>query len=351
MYQPKSHHRLNNIQALRGIAVLAVVFSHLMSVERKYAGDRLLGDFFTIGISGVDLFFAISGFVMVYVAWNLPAGPRMAGSFLFARVGRIYPLYWLVSLIVLVIWLVYPSLVFVSNPEVSLIRSFALWPSKHQPLLAVGWTLIHEMYFYLIFAGLLLFSMRRRFWLLIGWGALVLAGLLAGLGADGPVLRLLTNPLSFEFLGGALAALILVRTSGRYWLLALLTGTAWYIGACLYSLHLGAAFWEYWTRAATFAPAVSLIVYGAVGAENAQKKLHGTLIWLGNQSYSLYLTHVLSLSATGRLWTYIASEGIWDNLVVLPLLLGLSIFVAQILHRLVELPMLAYVKRIRRDLF
>ncbi len=343
--------RLGNIQALRGMAVMAVVLSHLMSVERKYAGDRLLSDGFTVGFSGVDLFFAISGFVMVYVAWKSPVGPRTALSFLFARVGRIYPLYWLVSAVVLVFWLLRPDLVFSSNTEFSLLRSMTLWPDHNLPLLAVGWTLIHEMYFYLMFALLLLLAPRFRLWALWGWGAFVLIGFLGGVGGTGAVLQLVFHPLGFEFLGGALAALAYQRFDGRGWLWALGTGGVLFVLACALSLQLGTGFWETWPRAASFTPAVSLIVYGAVGAERAGKVLNRVLVWLGNQSYALYLSHVLSLSAAGRLWSYFAKDGFLDNMVMLPVALMIAVVAAEILHRVVEIPLLNAVKRLRRRLF
>jgi exopolysaccharide production protein ExoZ len=343
--------QLQNIQALRGIAVLAVVLTHLVSVEQKYAGDRLMGDFFSVGLSGVDLFFAISGFVMVYVAWNIPGGFRPALSFLFARVGRIYPLYWLVSLVVLGVWLIRPDLVFASIAKVNLIGSFTLWPTDVPPLLAVGWTLIHEMYFYLVFTVLLLLVPRVRLWGLLVWAVFILAGIVAGWGGRDPIWYTLVHPLSFEFLGGMFAAFALKRFSGRYWEMALLVGSILFMWVSFLSLRLGPPFWQDWVRAAGYAPTMALLVYGAVGAEKSGKVFHGFFIMLGNQSYALYLSHVLVLSTAGRLWAKIAFGGLWDNFIVLPLALGLAIVVAEGLHRVIEQPSLNYIKRLRKKLF
>ncbi len=96
------HTKLNNIQALRAFAVLLVVGLHLLAVEVKYGQfDVLLPTFLRIGISGVDLFFVISGFIMVTVTAKGHIGffaERLAGSwrFFYLRLSRIYPLYWLV---------------------------------------------------------------------------------------------------------------------------------------------------------------------------------------------------------------------------------------------------------------
>lgn len=343
--------RFRNIQALRGLAVLAVVLAHLMSVERKYAGDQLLGNVFSIGLSGVDLFFAISGFVMVYVAWRIPGGVRPALSFLFARISRIYPLYWFVTLMVVIVWLWHPDMVFASIGQVSLLHSFTLWPAHYPPLLAVGWTLIHEMYFYLVFTLLVLMVPRFRPWALAAWGPLVMVGFLAGAGTVGPVLQIVFHPLSFEFLGGSLAALMFGRCNGKGWGLALLAGGLFFVAACFLSLRLGPGFWESWPRAASFTPAVSLLVYGAAGAERSGRVFNRMLVWLGNQSYALYLTHVLSISAAGRIWRYFATEGYVDNVLMLPLLMAVAVIFAQGVHRFIETPLLDYSKRLRRKFF
>ena len=91
---------LRTIQAARAIAANLVVFSHLFFVEAKYtAGSTVLPAFTLYGIAGVDLFFVISGFIMVAVAGR-DRGPI---EFLWRRATRIYPTYWLVSLTVLAI--------------------------------------------------------------------------------------------------------------------------------------------------------------------------------------------------------------------------------------------------------
>ena len=104
--------KIFNLQALRGIAVLLVIAYHLTKIEGKYGhGEGILPSFLTIGMSGVDLFFVISGFVMVTVTrgWFQQKGKPV--RFLYHRITRIYPVYWFYSLIVLAIYLVMPELV------------------------------------------------------------------------------------------------------------------------------------------------------------------------------------------------------------------------------------------------
>ncbi len=83
--------KFKNIQALRGIAVLLVVFCHLQVIERKYShGEIFLPDWLDYAIVSVDLFFVISGFVIATVTRGQFQSLRAAGHFFFQRVTRIY---------------------------------------------------------------------------------------------------------------------------------------------------------------------------------------------------------------------------------------------------------------------
>ena len=138
--------QLRTIQMARGVAANLVVFSHLFFVESKYTAAGVLPAFTLYGIAGVDLFFVLSGFIMVAVAGR-DIGPI---EFLWRRATRVYPTYWLISLAVLAVAIVAPAIVNSSiQVPISLWRSFLLIPDRTLPLLAVGWTLVHEMYFYL----------------------------------------------------------------------------------------------------------------------------------------------------------------------------------------------------------
>src|SRR5262245_65089484 len=87
--------KIEAIQALRGVAVLAVVAFHSLVFERKYSGgDLVLPGWFRFGESGVDLFFVISGFVMVTVTRGRFGKFNEVVRFLWSRATRIYPTFW-----------------------------------------------------------------------------------------------------------------------------------------------------------------------------------------------------------------------------------------------------------------
>src|SRR5215510_3509135 len=85
---------LITIQALRGVAAFLVVFVHLETLASLAGAGP---DTFAFGNSGVDLFFVISGLIMVVTT----AGPNAsAGRFMAHRIARIVPLYWTTTLFV-----------------------------------------------------------------------------------------------------------------------------------------------------------------------------------------------------------------------------------------------------------
>src|SRR5580658_5421280 len=140
---------LLSIQALRALAATAVVAYH--ALQWGSGG-------FDVGRAGVDVFFVISGFIM----WRVTSGRDVTpGAFLWRRVTRVAPLYWLTTLAVLAAALVWPGFL----PEVRpgwrhLALSLAFIPHLDPrglpfPTLPPGWTLDYEALFYLTFAAAL----------------------------------------------------------------------------------------------------------------------------------------------------------------------------------------------------
>jgi exopolysaccharide production protein ExoZ len=118
------------IQILRGLAAFAVLFCHLpeeILIAINAPFKQLPGAF------GVDVFFVISGFLMMYVTEN---GTK---DFLVKRAVRILPLYWICTLI-------YGIYYDIGSME-QVMRSIFLLPD---PIVGQAWTLIYEVIFYMI---------------------------------------------------------------------------------------------------------------------------------------------------------------------------------------------------------
>ncbi len=349
---PQPAQRLLNIQALRGVAALLVVLSHLLVMETKYASAHILGFWANIGLTGVDLFFVISGFIMVYISNRIGTGPKAVADFLFARFGRIYPLYWFVSLALLLVWVWKPDLVFAHTAgQPDIVKSFLLFPNVRPPLLAVGWTLIHELGFYLVFSVFLFFPRRFLPFCLFLWGGILLFGIKneMNLTRTGPLVSTLFSPIGFEFLAGAFTAMVFSKSKARFAKVVLILGCVVFCVSALMWLSLGVDdMEEHWIRAEHFAIPGAMIVYGLAALP---KPLPKWTVKLGDWSYSLYLTHVLSLSLMGRIWYKLQPLPAWTNIFVLMGLVVGSIVVAALTYALIERPLLNLVKSWRKQIF
>ena len=261
--------KLQSIQILRGLAAMLVVVYHIRAMEMLAIGNNGLSEtpflnaFVTNGYAGVDLFFVISGFIMVHVTQGMKAGIRSSLDFLFARVTRIYPLWWLFAAIMTGMFFVYNDFgldegwqrVSQGQPLVPyLIKSFFLVPQNAHPVLGVGWTLVHEIYFYLAFTLIILLPRRFWLWILLAWGGALVGGTLLGLTEpfSSNILSLLLYPMTMEFIMGAVVGLLVS------------SGIAWRSGA----MTLVAVFWL-------------MASLGLQGVEDDNLMMWGRVFWFG----------------------------------------------------------------------
>ncbi|MEE2525851.1 acyltransferase [Hyphobacterium sp. HN65] len=345
--------RLANIQSLRALAALMVVAIHIHANEVRVAGEPLLSPWFYHGVAGVDLFFVISGFIMVHVTRNRDHSFGGIAHFWFDRVWRIYPpaiLFTLLTLIALSIrgtlddWL----------SQTSLISSFLLLPQQNHPLLGVAWTLVHELYFYLVFGALLLLGQRWLPLALLFWGALIGLGLTIGVApAANPWVQVAFHPHTFEFIAGAFAALAFHRGWVRFPVVITMLGVvAWIAGALWIGEPAFEGYPAYWGRVLAFGPASVLLVLGLAGLERQERLVLPA--WsqvIGDWSYSLYLSHVLVIVTLTHLWMRFAMPGPADNLLMIGLMTGLALGFSAIAYNVFERPVLKFSKRLGRKLF
>lgn len=293
----KGGSRIDSIQILRAIAVFSVVISHAMHELTGLLSGNLVqfnekifpGDF------GVDLFFIISGFIMVHVSGDAFGKPGAMGEYLKKRIARIVPLYWLMTSVMILVVLFLPSQVdTATNDPWQWLFSYLFIPYDRisdglaRPVLGLGWSLNYEMYFYLLFAVGLLFRRAVAIALTIG-----LIGLTWCLGQTGlahftPV-GFLSKPIIFEFAAGMMLGWLHVRGFRIPWsasMVLIAAGVLLLATAPLFDdaverlrvLHYGI-------------PAV-LIVLGAVFfSGNDSFRASTLLLEAGENSYSTYLTH------------------------------------------------------------
>jgi exopolysaccharide production protein ExoZ len=344
--------RLANIQALRAIAVLLVLGVHMFANEQRAAGDPILPQWFYHGVSGVDLFFVISGFIMVWITRGQHGSPAAAGGFLFARAARIYPPVWLFTSLALVGFVVQGTLAEWTQ-EGRVLASYLLYPYELPPVLGVSWTIVHELYFYLVFAVLLLLPASGLPFGLVLWGAVIGLGQSLGWDALNPWTKVALHPLTFEFLAGAFVGLMATRWRPPAPALVLALGVAAFIGGAFWlGLRDETNYPQGWGRVIAFGPGAALIVWGAAGLEIGQGlRAPKFLSVIGDWSYSLYLSHLLVIAALAHLWMSFAQPGIADNATMLAAMLIAPVVVAAVAYYLFERPGVKLAHRLRDRVF
>ena len=88
------------------------------------------------------------------------------------------------------------------------------------------------------------------------------------------------------------------------------------------------------------------MVYCFTNAERNGYVIHSSLIRVGDASYSIYLSHILTLSASGRVWSMFSTDDFSDNVIMIPVLLFLVLIAGFISYRTVEKPLLKLTRRI-----
>ena len=348
-----------SIQALRGIALLGVIGFHFLSIEKKYSGgDLLLPEFLYLGQSGVDLFFVISGFIMVTVTKGRFTLPRGVMRFLWGRLTRIYPTYWFYFFLTLTVFFIKPDWVNSSQGHQSqLISSFLLLPSHQLPLVMVAWSLIHELWFYLVFSIFLNF--RESFLLpsLLTWGAIIIViNLLVTVTNFSGIALIALHAYSLEFIIGALVALFFYQehtsnlsTRNAILIIILIPSLGLPI---IHALDVLAK--ESLVRACVIGALYGFLVYSVTTLEKLNRfSFPKFLQFLGDISYTVYLSHILVLSAIGRLWRMAtpSPNGLLDNALACLAMLTAVVSYGWVGYRLIEYPLLQISHRLRTRWF
>ncbi len=359
------------LQVGRGLAAVLVVLVHLSgALSVKFYGHTF-SDAFAFGHAGVEYFFVISGFIIAYLHWqdidrydNRGSVRSRFSSFLRKRFVRIYPVYWLVCLLVLPIYFLGPRFIaFHGSWMWSLLDDLTLLPTAHLPDLSVAWTLKHEILFYGCFALMIL---NRRLGILVATIALlgsiyvmVDASVSPARYFSADVLthenrRLLVqtvpflffNPLHLLFLYGAGVAWAVRRWTIPFPTLLAVLGTVIFFGAGAYESWFGGAQYEI-VRSQVFGLGAAIGMAGFIEWERS-RFLAVPQFWclLGDASYSLYLIHFALLSGLLRL-TITASNRLAAHHVALPealafwVLFCIAIGAGILFHIYVEKPLLS----------
>lgn len=282
---------LPGIQTLRGIAALLVVFYHgaILAAKPKYFAQEIFGGAFSAGFRGVDLFFVISGFIMMH---TLVQKPDMRMSvFLTNRGLRIFIPYLPAFLALTFAYLLVPA---VAQGGIELNLSYYIYNLFLLPRIdlttyvpVVAWTLTHELMFYGLFAALIISRNKVGYAAFGVWMAVCFANFWGpnALSDDG---YMILKPINLAFGFGILAQIASTRISERTAMVVTLGGALTFV-LCL-SFDTGLRNENVVLELAYFTSAALLC--GGIGKLRCKP-----LEKVGDLSYSLYLIHYPIMAA------------------------------------------------------
>jgi peptidoglycan/LPS O-acetylase OafA/YrhL len=287
------------LTSLRIFAALWVLLYHF----RDHLGLELSRfGFIAKGYLGVDLFFILSGFILSHVylkAWE--AGRFNYGSFLWARLARVYPLHLVTLGATVAIWFVALKLGAAFDPvafdlrvlpqHLLMIHAWGTTPTAQWNF--PSWSISAEWFAYLAFPVAALFSLAIRRWAVAG--VIAAAGLFVVLFLGAQAMDVAFTQMTAQigairiipaFLMGA--ALYRLGTT-----VSLSRGVAWAGAAiaCLWiavATSLGVSDLVIW-------PALALLIFSvAEGAKTdpASALAAPLLVYLGEVSYAVYMVHL-----------------------------------------------------------
>lgn len=266
-----------NIQILRSFAAVMVVAHHSISAVGHYASPVPdLEKIGMIGQSGVDLFFVISGFVMVVANEIAPKSPI---QFFLGRLRRIVPTYWCLTLAFVTVALSVGKVPFYGEIGHTVASLFFVSQATTgiYPVLFLGWTLEYEMFYYVLFALGLTVPIKHSTFILP-------TIVISALSVVFPI------AISFEFVAGMVVGYCYLANCGSRSMgaIALFLGIALLLHSINHPRPLEMR-WLNWGL-----PAM-LIIYGAVFTAQCQTHL---LMFLGDASYSIYLVQAFVVTMT-----------------------------------------------------
>ena len=335
--------KYNGVQIVRLMASTMVVVFHATKLASERIGHVMI---WRKAAYGVDLFFVVSGFVIVWSSAKLINRPEGWLVFAERRLVRIVPMYWLATTVKILLMLAVPALILHARLTwTTALASYAFLPSTNLdgsffPLLGVGWTLNFEMAFYLLFGIALSLRWNVYFALAI---LLSLQGLAIFLRQPTwPAASFYLDPIVFEFLFGMLIGRFCLSRKQLPRAVALslfFGGFALLLAPFGYTLILRVFF--------AGIPA-AMILWGVTSLEPIFERTPSLLLFLADASYTTYLFHLLVAQAAPIL---LLRYHLHRPLVSVVLSSLISLLVGAAVHQYLERPMTNWLRtrvRVRR---
>lgn len=340
------HRTIELLQLARGIAALAVAAYHLsQQIARELpALGRPFWDVTRHGHLGVQFFFALSGFIILYAHAADVGRPGRVGAYLRKRAVRIYPIYWIVlALVAAGIHLKgADGLADVSSVTSWLSQVLLLKLDTSRAVVGQAWTLFHEVFFYLLFA---LAILHRRLGVVVLATWFLCSLCLWEIQDNIQDLRdVLLGVNNLFFLAGMLAFWIAPR-------LGLTLARFAFAGGAVLFVWGTAAFPEPDPRRVaaemTWLLSFMLVIAGGCALERhgALGRLPRWMTFIGDASYSIYLIHWHVQTYALRFARELGLADVMPGRALWAVVLGMSVLAGCALYVAVERPLLELLKR------
>jgi exopolysaccharide production protein ExoZ len=338
--------KLVAVQVLRALAALMVAMHHAQydaAAVAARAGQPFTYSKLLPWTAGVDIFFVISGFIMVYASADLFGrrdGPR---RFLERRIARIVPLYWAVTTVFLAIAFLAPAAINSAAPNLwQVIASYLFVPTVGadghvQPVYTLGWTLNYEMFFYVLFAFAIVL---QRAYAVVAVTAMLMLFVVARpfVAPLSPTLAFWGDPIVLEFVFGMVLGLMRTRGAGLPLAVRLVLGA---IGLAVLHLDLVRpdAPVSLPAIAAYGIPAALLVAAAAFHRDSETPwRFERPLAALGDASYALYLVHPFAIRVLRELVLFLGAGALMGPWAFVGIALVLAVVAALAVYMLFERP-------------
>lgn len=348
---PPLQKNLQFIQMLRGIACILVALMHITVTFSETYHLPFLGNIFKFGGSGVDIFFVLSGFIITYSNRQYITKAASIGKFLIKRAIRIFPIYWIIISIFVLLQLLLPSFyrTHFQLTATNIISTYLLFPN-HEMINGVSWSLTNELFFYIIFTFAILIPFKKYslLLLLVFFIVLLLFPLTSfNTSNKNEFTKLLIFPMNIEFLLG-ISVVLLVDYFPKKWCTPfLITGIGLFILSALFSNNRLVFFNNDYNRVLMFGFPSFLIILAVVKYELAVSiKVNKLFSQLGDASYSINLFHLPIVVAFYKIMVKL---NVTNHLLTVIFSLGLFFFICLMgvfIYKKIESPLIKWLNRI-----
>lgn len=349
--------KLIHLQVLRAFAASLVVVDHTIFplVQMGIPAERFKPGADLIGWLGVAAFFTLSGLIMMRQSAGMFGTPRGPVTFIYRRIVRIVPLYWILTFVTVMLHLLSRS----PFPPKDIVLSFLFIPNfRHHianlpPVAIQGWTLNYEMAFYLLFTFALFFPRKYAILLL-----LLVPELLVAIGrsfhfpqttAISSLLGFYTAPVIVLFGRGVLIGAWESQSRNLVQLkLPFSPAYLLFIPPAIFMMFPGTA-GQSWSWELLSFYSILVVLCCTLVANGTPGRILSLFVLLGDASYSTYLFHMAVFPLVLRVVVGILNHRLPTILVILASVLA-SVIAANalglLIHSRIERPLIRAIKSI-----